>query len=464
MATIPYFVLGPSAVLSIIGLIRGPDKTVPTPPEDWRNAIVDVVIPALNEQANIILALESVRRQSMPPRQVILVDDGSRDQTVAYAAAYAKDYNLTLKIIRRHGPIGKTATIKRQAREFDADVEFILDADTLLESDNYIARTVEELYKGVGIASACGVIMPTREKDRRTIINSDSVRQFLQAHPDIRLYQPRGSLWNRINRSLTAFYREQLYTFLQRFVYVGQMTFFGSITNPVGCAVAYRRKYIKDLFDKYEPLLGDDLTNSEDIFIGFALLNEGYRNIQLQDVSARSLEPELRVLHRQIYMWSSSFLQSCYYFDNLMRSPFRALRRARYRHRQKHDPDMKAAIEKRSIKEAYRQPFGESHTRQFGRPSGWIPFVAALEKTFFPTALVIMILLQLWEPLAVTLAAEATLAVGILTYISKGRRWPALFKGIIMTPFRYATLLFDLLTLGRFGTDLWLTGNREWHK
>ena len=108
--------------------------------------------------------------------------------------------------------------------------------------------------------------------------------------------------------------------FLQRFVYHGQMVLFGSITNPVGCAVAYRRKYIKDLFDKYEPLFGDDLTNSEDIFIGFALNNEGYRNIQLQDVLARSEEPEVQRLPRQVYLWSSSFLQSCYYFDGLMRS------------------------------------------------------------------------------------------------------------------------------------------------
>ena len=76
-------------------------------------------------------------------------------------------------------------------------------------------------------------------------------------------------------------YREVLYLFLQRFVYRGQMVFFGTITNPVGCAVAYRRKYVEALFDFVGPVLGDDLTNSEDIFIGMGMLNEGYRNIQL---------------------------------------------------------------------------------------------------------------------------------------------------------------------------------------
>jgi type III secretory pathway component EscS len=132
-------------------------------------------------------------------------------------------------------------------------------------------------------------------------------------------------LLRRIASGITNMYREVLYMFLQRFVYVGQMTAFGSITNPVGCAVAYRRRYVKDLFDKYTPVFGDDLTNSEDIFIGFALLNEGYRNIQLTDVYARTVEPEVQRLPRQLYLWSSSFLQCCYYFDDLLRSAPRGI-------------------------------------------------------------------------------------------------------------------------------------------
>jgi hypothetical protein len=130
---------------------------------------------------------------------------------------------------------------------------------------------------------------------------------------------------------ITNLYREVLYLYLQRFIYRGQIVFFGTTSNPVGCAVAYRRKYVRALFDYIGPILGDDLTNSEDIFIGFAMVNEGYRNIQLTDVYARTVEPEVQRLPRQIYLWSSSFLQSCYYFDPLLRSPFKALKRWRAR-------------------------------------------------------------------------------------------------------------------------------------
>jgi len=40
MATTPYFILSPNTVLSLIGLAHGPDKTLPNPAEDWREATV----------------------------------------------------------------------------------------------------------------------------------------------------------------------------------------------------------------------------------------------------------------------------------------------------------------------------------------------------------------------------------------------------------------------------------------
>ncbi|MEJ2698558.1 MAG: hypothetical protein P8Z70_02700, partial [Desulfuromonadales bacterium] len=120
--------------------------------------------------------------------------------------------------------------------------------------------------------------------------------------------------------------------------------------------------------------------------------------------------------------------------------------------------------EKRRIAEAYRQPFGIKHSREFGRPMGWILFASAAEKIFFPTALVIMILLKMWDGLAVTMVAETVLAVGILMIISKGQRLESLAKGILITPLRYAILAFDMVTIGRFAGDLWLTKNRRWRK
>lgn len=463
MATAPWFVLGPSTLLSLYGLIRGPDRTVATPAEDWRQAVVDVVIPAYREEDNIVHCLASLARQTLRPRQVIVVDDGSEDATCERARTFAEEAGLNLLIIQRAHSIGKTPTIKRQAREFDPDVEFILDADTFLESEDYIERCVQELYQGAGIASACGMILPMRQRDRDVLAATPAFQRYLHGRPWRDPFSDMGwlhGLWWR----LTNLYRESLYLFLQRFIYVGQMTFCGGITNPVGCAVAYRRKYIVDLFDQYEPIFGDDLTNSEDIFIGFALNTKGYRNVQLNDVVARSEEPEAQRLPRQIYLWSSSFLQSCYYFDALLRGPFKSFKRWRRRRWEQHSAQAHELREKRKIQEPYRQAFGERVTEQLGRPIGWVTLLSALEKIGFPTALIVLILVRWWEPLAVTLIAEVTVSVAVLVTISRNQRVRAFFKGLLIAPIRYFLLLADMLTILRFASDVWITGNRKWRK
>src|SRR6185436_8885688 len=125
-------------------------------------ATIDVIIPALNEAENIVLCLASVLRQTVRPRRIMLIDDGSTDRTVEIAKAFCTFHGVELTAIQRRVPIGKTPTIKRQSRELDSDVEFILDADTVLESTNYIERTVQELFQGVGIASSFGTVLPQR--------------------------------------------------------------------------------------------------------------------------------------------------------------------------------------------------------------------------------------------------------------------------------------------------------------
>lgn len=458
MANLTPFLLSPNTALSILGLLHGEDKVIPTPAEDWRTATVTVVIPCLNEEANIVLCLESIARQSRKPEKIVLVDDGSTDKTIEYAQEFCLVNGMDIEIIHRKASIGKTPTLKRQAREYLTDVEFILDGDTMLESDNYIDRVVEELYKGRGIASACGTILPLRDRDRDNQLKEPKLQEFLKRYPNA-LIRPKLNLEHHLQQGLTNLYREVLYMLLQRFIYRGQMVFFGSILNPVGCAVAYRRNYLENLFAKYEPILGDDLTNSEDIFIGFAMLDQGFRNIQLTDVIARSQEPEASRLPKQVYMWSSSFLQTCYYFDQLMRSPFKAFKR--YRKEKSVSPEIQ---EKRKIKEQYRQPFGEDYTQKYGRPIGWVMFMSAFEKISFPTVFLILMLLGMWEALGITLIAESVVALIALTASAKGYRWEFLLKGILLTPVRYMVIIFDFFTMLRFAADIWIFKNTRWRK
>ena len=456
MALVPLFVIAPSAVVALIGHLKGPKPVQAPDPAAIAELEVDVVIPAYNEGKNIALCLASLVRQTVKPNSITVIDDGSDDNTADVAEAFAATNNVPIRVIRRRRSIGKTPSLKIQSRTLEGDVEFILDADTILVSEDYIEKVIAQLYRVPGIASACGVIYPLREQDREEVLKFDSLERLQEQHPEIPLTR-RLPMFNRIAKEIGNFYRDALYEYMQRFYYVGLQNLFGSIMNPVGCAVAYRREYVKELFDVYEPLMGDNLTSSEDIFAGTAFIAAGYHNTQIQGIYARSDEPEFHRVPRQLVRWSSAWLQTGYYLPEVFTSPFRAFRR--YQHRRRNA----GVAQQRRIVDGYRQPFGATFTKQLGRPGGWLMFFAVVEKVAFFLVLLILLLIGAWLPLVVTLLAEMFLYTLFLTVFARGHRLEYFLKGVCVAPLRYIFLLGDVITFGRFGVDL-ATGRRGWRK
>lgn len=461
MASLSYLIVSPTALLSLIGFFYGKDKTIPTPQEDYREATVDLVIPAHNEEKNIILCLASIAKQTIRPKTIYLIDDGSTDKTSQIAAEFAQSIALDLTIIRREVSEGKTPSLYYAASNSQADVLFVLDADTNFRSTNYIEQLIFELYKGVGIACACGVIEPEFEHHRKTIQDTPEVSNFALRYPQI--MQPKNNtLWRRIQQNITNNYRAELYYFLQNFIYNGEMVYFGTIINPVGCAVAYRRKYLLNTLEKYKLTHGFNLTSSEDIFIGFAFANEGYRNIQVDGIFANTGEPLLRRLPKQIMLWSSSFLQSCFYFDALAKTPFKLP--SLLINKIKNKDKMKEILEKRKIQEPYRQAFSPFLTEKYGRPIGWFVFTSLLEKISFPVLILIFIILGKWEVLALTLGAEIIIYTFVIAVMHPRKRLRNCLKSLCYSPIRYFFLMYDLVIISNFAKDIWITRNRQWRK
>jgi len=448
------FVLGPSALLGALGLLRAPDRTVPTPREQWRDAVVDVVIPGRCHQATIVHCLAALQAQTLKPRQVVLVDDGGvgRDGTAVLAREFAVANRMPLTVIQRRWSIGRAPTVKRQAREFDGDVLFVLDAGTVLTSPDYLQRCVQELYQGIGIASACGTMLPLRDGDRRAVSATAAFRRWV-GDDDYRDPQARRG---RFGQWLADSFLECTALVQQRLVQRGQMRAFGGIGHPPGGAVAYRRRYLKDLFDRYEPVHGDNLTQDEDIFIGFALGNEGYRNIQLADVVARIQQPPLQQLPAQIARDAVAYLQGCFHFDAMLHARLWSLRNRWWRHRSA------SSHQRRRIVEAYRQPFGERLTREQGRPIGWVLVCAALEKLALPAALLALLVFGQFALVGWLLAADLAAWLAVLVVVAGEHRPAVALRGLAVAPLRYLAMLADLAGVFGFMRERWrIRGQRR---
>src|ERR1022692_3372848 len=101
------------------------------------NDTVSILIPACNAERWVGSAIQSALDQSWPKIEVIVVEDGSTDQTLAIAKRYE---SAKVKVMRQENR-GAAAARNTALREAQGDFLQYLDADDLLSAD----KTKEQL-------------------------------------------------------------------------------------------------------------------------------------------------------------------------------------------------------------------------------------------------------------------------------------------------------------------------------
>jgi len=114
-----------------------------------------VIVPAYNEAENInalFEALEATFARHSLNGEVILVDDGSTDETWAYSVAAAARMGDRARVVRHRRNLGKTEAMLTAAREAQSDVFIVFDAD-LQHSTEEIPRFMKEIDAGWDIVT-----------------------------------------------------------------------------------------------------------------------------------------------------------------------------------------------------------------------------------------------------------------------------------------------------------------------
>jgi len=105
---------------------------------------LSLVIPARDEEHNLPTLLQSLARQSVSPREIIVVDDGSTARTAAIAAELGATVLASQPL--PDGWRGKTWACHQGARAATGDLLCFVDADTCFEADG-LARVLA-CYRG----------------------------------------------------------------------------------------------------------------------------------------------------------------------------------------------------------------------------------------------------------------------------------------------------------------------------
>lgn len=220
-----------------------------------------MIVPAYNEAATIGETIRSLQEQSVPPEEIVVVDDCSTDGT----GDAAREHGVT--VIR---PPANTGS-KAGAQTFALDrvrTEFVMavDADTTLERD-----AVEKLLRAVrepGVAAACGFVLPRRVR----------------------------SLWER------GRYVEYLVAFTW---YKPIQDYYERPMISSGCFSVYRTEEIR------RAGAWTTRTLAEDVDLTWRLYSEGHGVRFVAKALGYPIEPQtFSFMRKQLRRWSHGFVQN----------------------------------------------------------------------------------------------------------------------------------------------------------
>ena len=250
------------AVLAPLQARRARRRGVPQP----SGLTVSVVVPAYNEESVIVRTVESLLAQEPPVLEVVCVDDGSKDRTLA--VLHEKfDGKARVRIFGKPNG-GKASALNLGFTEARGEVVVALDSDTIFTPQTVLHLTAPFAEPRVGAVAG------------------------------------NAKVGNRVNR-LTRWQALEYVTAqnLERRAW----DLAGAVPVVPGAVGAWRRKAVLDAGGFHEDTL------AEDTDLTLRLIAQGFRVVYADQALAYTEAPEsAKSLLKQRFRWTYGVLQACW--------------------------------------------------------------------------------------------------------------------------------------------------------
>lgn len=234
-----------------------------------------ILVPAYNEESSVADTVKSLLNQTTPPKEIIVIDDGSTDNT----GEVARKAGAT--VVRPPQNTGTKAGAQNYAlTQVDTEFTMAIDADTTIAPDG-VEKLLNAIALNKSIAAACGSVIP---RHKSTIWERGRYIEYLLAFT---FYKP---IQNYFNKPLIS----------------------------SGCFSVYRTKMLKEVGG------WNTRTMAEDMDLTWSFYAKGLEVKFVVDAVSYPIEPNnFDFMSKQLKRWSHGFMQNVsLHIEDVVKIPY----------------------------------------------------------------------------------------------------------------------------------------------
>ena len=149
------------------------ERRLRQPPALAEYPFVSILVPCHNEEEYIRATIERLARNRYPHFEIVLIDDGSTDQTARIISELAREHE-SVRIVTLEKNFGKAMALRAGALACRAEFLMCVDADALLAEDALLWM-IPHFVQGARVAAVTG---NPRVKNKRGLLARIQIGEF----------------------------------------------------------------------------------------------------------------------------------------------------------------------------------------------------------------------------------------------------------------------------------------------